>query len=75
MKWAKHSDWVMLSDCGAYSVTKCNDPINDGATIYGAWKRAKRDKSGKLKDRAIDLGQRFATVLEAQTACERDAAR
>ncbi len=75
MIWLKHDAHCILSKDALYSVTKCNDPINDGATIYGAWKRAKRDKSGKLRDPATDLGQRFATVLEAQTACERDAAR
>ena len=69
MIWLKANEHYIESKDGRFTVTRCNDPVNPGRVIYGAWIRCKRDTSGKLKEPAVDLGQRFATVQEAQRAC------
>ena len=62
MKWKKHDDNAIVSDCGCYSVTKIG-------AYYEAWRRRAHPDGPKMLDTHIE------TSADARKLCERDAAQ
>lgn len=68
MKWRKHDDSALVSDCGFYSVTRIGYQNESGQKggFYEAWRRRAHPDGPHL------IASNLATSAEARHLCERD---